>query len=489
MQKILKGSEVKDLDANHLKKSGQSSHELMEVAALGFVHWYICQSKFEEKPLMIFVGAGNNGGDGLAIARILTNHNYEVTVINCFESIEKLSYDALINWNLLPDSVKLSSLENLVLPDDGVIIDSYLGVGLIGNIREGSVPIIKLINEFEGIVVSVDLPSGLPSDSISKNVCVKADYTVTFAFPKLSLLIPENAEFVGELILVDIGIDESTFDEFESEFYFIGRNDIPNLHRQFNRFAYKGDYGKIMIAGGSPGKMGALILSSKSALRTGSGLVTCHIEETERNIVQTAVPEAMTTWGLLANLEFYDAIGIGPGWGQVGRKHLLNQILEEFQRPLVIDADGINILARNKEMIDLIPKKSILTPHIGEFNRLIGGAKDHLERLKMAKDFACSQDLILVLKGANTVISLPNGDQYFNSSGSKYMATGGSGDVLTGMITSYLGQGYSPENAAICGVYHHGLAGEIAGEKKRKGLIASDLIEAIPDTYLLLDIS
>ncbi len=489
MQKILKGAQVKALDSSHITKSGQSSHELMEVAALGFVHWYVSQSKFNNEPILIFVGAGNNGGDGLAIARILTTNNYEVTVITCFENVDKLSDDALINWNLLPDSINVFPFGKSELPNVGVLIDSYLGVGVVGELRESSIPVINLINEFEGTIVSVDLPSGLPSEAINQNICVKANYTVTFAFPKLSLLIPENAEFAGELVLVDIGIQESTFDEFDSGYYYLEKDDIPKLHRQFNRFAYKSDFGKVMIAGGSPGKMGALILSSKSALRTGSGLVTCHVEETERFIVQTAVPEAMATWGLIANLEYYDAIGIGPGWGQDGRKHLLTQILKEYKKPLVIDADGINILARNKELIDLIPKKSILTPHIGEFNRLVGKAKDHLERLEMAKDFSIANDLILVLKGANTVISLPNGHQYFNSSGSKYMATGGSGDVLTGMISSFLGQGYSPENAAICGVFHHGLAGEIAGKKNRKGLIASDLIEAIPETYLLLDIS
>ncbi|MEN2283525.1 NAD(P)H-hydrate dehydratase [Algoriphagus sp. SE2] len=489
MQKILKGSQVKELDSTHIQKSGQSSQELMEVAALGFVHWYISQSKFEGLLVIIFVGSGNNGGDGLAIARILTNHSYQVSVIKCFENEDRLSNDALDNLNLLPDSVELIEFDNFHFPKEGVLIDSYLGVGLKGELRESSIPIINLINEFEGLVISVDVPSGMLSDGFNKNKCVKADYTVTFAFPKLSLLIPENGESVGELIQVDIGIEESTFNQFDSDFYYILRKDIPKLHKEFNKFAYKGDYGKVLIAGGSPGKMGALVLASRSALRSGSGLVTCHVEETERHIIQTAVPEAMATWGLLANLEYYDAIGIGPGWGQEGRKHLLNQILEEYEKPVVIDADGLNILARNRELIDLIPKNSILTPHIGEFNRLVGEAKDHLERLEMAKEFAVKQGLILVLKGANTVISLPNGDQYFNSTGTKYMATGGSGDVLTGMITSFLGQGYNPVNAAICGVYHHGLAGEISGEKKRKGCVASDLIEAIPETYLLLDIS
>lgn len=489
MKKILQGAQVKELDAKHISISGQSSQELMEVAALGFVDWYLAQERFKEDGVLIFVGAGNNGGDGLAIARNLAHHDYAVTVITCFTEKSKLSPDAAANLELLPKTVKLMGFTELKHKSNFVLIDCYLGVGLTGSLRESSYPIIDFINEFSGPVISVDIPSGLPSEAVHQGIAVKADYTITFAFPKLSLLLPENAGFVGELVLVDIGIEDQTSKEFDSDLYYLEEKDIPGLHRSFHRFSYKGDYGKILIAGGSPGKMGALILCAKSALRTGAGLVTCHIEDSERNIIQTAVPEAMASWGLIANLEYYDSVGIGPGWGQDGKKHLLSQILEEYQRPIVIDADGLNILAKSNELLELVPKNSILTPHIGEFSRLVGPAKDHLERLELAKEFAIRNGLIIVLKGANTVISLPDGRQIFNSTGTKYMATGGSGDVLTGMITSYLGQGYSPENAAICAVYHHGMAGELAGVKKRKGMIASDLIEEIPETYIKMDIS
>ncbi|MBN7817761.1 NAD(P)H-hydrate dehydratase [Algoriphagus pacificus] len=489
MLKILNGNKVKELDASHLQLVGHSSHELMETAALGFVGWYLHQKQFEKEFIYIFCGAGNNGGDGLAIARILTNHGYNIHVVSCFESIEKLSHDARINWDLLPASVNKIPIEDFILPSEGVLIDAFLGVGLKGTLREGALQVIDKINSFSGPIVSVDLPSGMLSDEILTGACVKAAFTITFAFPKLALLLPEHADFVGEIEVVDIGIQDPTYSKFETDFFYVNRKSIPPLHRHFNRFAYKGSYGKVLIAGGSPGKMGALILSAKSALRTGSGLVTCHLEDTERYIIQTAVPEAMATWGLIANLDFYDALGIGPGWGQDGRKHLLKQILEEFTKPVVIDADGLNILAKNPDLLELVPKNSILTPHIGEFNRLVGSSENHLDRLKSAKSFAIEHGLILILKGANTVISLPDGRQLFNSTGTKYMATGGSGDVLTGMITSFLGQGYTPINAAICGVYHHGLAGEIAGKMKRKGLIASDLIEAIPETYIQLDIS
>ncbi|WP_050776366.1 bifunctional ADP-dependent NAD(P)H-hydrate dehydratase/NAD(P)H-hydrate epimerase [Algoriphagus machipongonensis] len=488
MLKIIEGEQVKVLDKKHIENSGQSSHELMELAAIGFTKWFLHQKSFRKEHVYIFCGAGNNGGDGLAIARILVNHEFQVTVIPCFEDENKLSHDAKLNWDLLPKSVHKLSLEEIGNPHDAVFIDAFLGVGLKGNLRESAVPIIDKINAMVGPKVAVDIPSGLPSESTSDSVVVKADYTLTFAFPKLSLLLPENAAYVGEMEVVDIGIPEDEFQEFTSQKFFISAKDIPQLHPQFNRFSYKGDYGKVLITGGSPGKMGALILCAKSALRSGSGLVTCHVEDTERHIIQTAVPEAMATWGLIANLDYYDALGIGPGWGQDGKAHLLKQILGEYKKPVVIDADGLNILARKKELLESVPKNSILTPHLGEFKRLAGESENHLQRLEKVKEFSAKHQLIVVLKGANTVITLPDGRQLFNSSGTKYMATGGSGDVLTGIITSYLGQGYSPENAAICGVYHHGLAGEFAGKDKRKGLIASDIIDAIPETYRLLDI-
>lgn len=234
--------------------------------------------------------------------------------------------------------------------------------------------------------------------------------------------------------------------------------------------------------------MGALTLSAKSALRTGAGLVTCHLDESERFILQSNVPEAMNIWGGIDDLDNFDAIGIGPGWGIIHRQYLLEKILADFKKPLVIDADGLNLLAHNPDLIAKLPENSILTPHVGEFSRLVGVANDHLDRLRMAKNFSQAHKIIIVLKGANTVISLPDGRQVFNPTGTNYMATGGAGDVLTGMITAYLGMGYLPENAAICGVYHHGLAGEFAGKKKRRSLIASDIIEEIPETYKHLDI-
>lgn len=489
MVKILSGNQVKLLDELHLMQSGQASHELMEEAAKGFVKWFDKQDFDKSLPVFVFAGGGNNGGDGLAIARLLCGNARKVNIVKCFESKDLLSPDAKRNWDLLSQDINLIEWNKIPDQSKGILIDAFLGVGLKDELRQTAKDIISTINQFEGIKISVDLPSGLYSETICKENVVKADFTISFAFPKLSLVLPEHSEFVGELVVVDIGIKEESYRSFDSNFFFVQKDDIPSLHKKFHRFSHKGDFGKILLVGGSPGKMGALTLASKSALRTGSGLVTCHLDEAERFILQSSVPEAMVTWGELTNLENYDAIGVGPGWGKVNRKHLLEQILKEFKKPLVIDADGLNLLAQNPELIAKLPVNSILTPHIGEFSRLVGPADNHLQRLVLARDFAKFHQIILVLKGANTVISLPDGRQLFNSTGTNYMATGGAGDVLTGMITTYLGMGYLPENAAICGVFHHGLAGEYAGKKKRRSLIASDIIEEISETYIRLDIA
>jgi hydroxyethylthiazole kinase-like uncharacterized protein yjeF len=489
MQKILSGSQVKELDSRHLKLSRQSSHELMEIASKAFVKWFHAQEFSKERTIQIAVGGGNNGGDGLAIARLLSEQSYEVSILKCFDSIEALSVDALLNFNNLPNSIQILDFEDWNFPLNGVLIDAFLGVGLKGDLRSEAVKIISSLNDYKGTVIAVDVPSGLPSDELAKDLAIYADFTISFGFPKLSLLLPEHAEFVGELVVLKIGLLEEAYMGLDSNLYYLEAEDIRPLHKVFNRFSYKGDMGKVLLVGGSPGKMGALVLCAKSALRTGSGLVTCHMEDSERFIIQAAVPEAMASWGLIPNPEFYDAVGIGPGWGIENRERLFRQFLQDFKKPIVIDADGLNLLARNPDLLSLLPKYSVLTPHIGEFTRLVGSAKNHLERLEMSKRFAVENELILVLKGANTVISLPDGRQLVNSSGTKYMATGGSGDVLTGMITSYLGMGYTPENATLCGVYHHGLAGEIASKSKRRSMIASDIIAAIPETYLQLNIS
>jgi ADP-dependent NAD(P)H-hydrate dehydratase / NAD(P)H-hydrate epimerase len=489
MLTILSGVQVKALDANHIHLKGISSLELMERAATGFVDWWRSREFEKENPVHVFCGAGNNGGDGFAIARLLHQSDFQVQVYKCFEDSYRMSGDALKNFHLLPEEIELKSWKEFESKPNEIVIDCFLGVGFQGELRSEAQEIISKINSFRGMVISVDIPSGIPADEMLKGTCVKADYTVTFAFPKLSLLFPEHGQFTGELVLVDIGIGDEEYLPFESPYFFLRKKDITGFHQKYSRFSHKGDFGKVFIIAGSIGKMGAAILSAMAALRSGSGLVTALIPESERHIFQIALPEAMCQFELPFDFSGYDAIGLGPGMGFEKKAELLKTLFESYRKPMVLDADAITLLGEHPELLPLLPKGSILTPHLKEFDRILGKTDNHKERLHKAAQFCKKWNLNLLIKGANSVICLADGRQIFNSTGTSYMATAGSGDVLTGMITSFLGQGYSPEAAMICGVYQHGLAGEIAGKAKRRGTIASDIVGAIPKTYSHLDIS
>ena len=482
MQKILSALQITNLDQIHLKRKGFSNHAFMELVAQRFVDWFQSQGYASTERILVCAGAGNNGGDGLAISRILFSLGYTIEVAVCFSAEAKLSPDCSKNLSLLPSQIKRYPLGASSLPKDGILIDAYLGLGCTGPLREEAKERIHIMNSFGGTIISLDLPSGLPADSILSGEAVQADLTVTLGFPKLSLLLPEHAEYMGELVVLDIGFAKEELESFSATTFFLEEADLFPLHRRFHRFAHKGDFGKILLIAGSKGKMGAAILASKAAFRTGSGLVTCLIPEEERSALAAAVPEAMCVFGDQQEFSAYDAIGIGPGLG-MDQGELLINMLSATQKPVVLDADALNCLAKDPSMWALIPKGSILTPHLKEFDRLFGPSENQLERMAKAKACCLKYTVNIVLKGANSLCSLADGRQVFNSTGSKYMATAGMGDALTGMLTSFLGQGYSPENAVLCGVFHHGLAGELAGAKYLRSTMAHDLIEAIPETY------
>ena len=483
MQKILYASEIAKLDLIHLEKLGVSNHTFMELVAQRFVDWFQSQGFSSTTPVVVCVGAGNNGGDGLAIARILFSLGFPVEVVTCFSAEANLATDCKQNLLLLPTQIPTYPLGASALPNEGILIDAYLGIGCKGLLREEALLRIEKINSFRGKIIALDLPSGLPADTILSGVAVKADLTITLGFPKLSLFLPEHAAYTGELEVLDIGFTEEELEEFSATTFFLKEQDVLPLHRRFHRFAHKGDFGKTLLVAGSKGKMGAAIFAARAAFRTGSGLVTCLIPEEERGALATAVPEAMCVFDDMQDFAAYDAIGIGPGLG-LDNGELLKKILGAIHKPVVLDADALNCLAKDPSIWALIPRGSILTPHLKEFDRLFGMSTSHLERMAKAKICCLTYGINLVLKGANSLCSLADGRQVFNSSGTKYMATAGMGDVLTGMLTSFLGKGYSPENAVLCGVFHHGLAGELAGEHYVRGTMAHDLIEAIPQTYL-----
>ena len=482
MMKILSASEIANLDQLHMKKLGVSNHAFMELVAQRFVSWFQTQGFSSSTPIVVCAGAGNNGGDGLAIARLLYSLGHKVEVATCFSSELNLSADCKQNLALLHSEIHCYPLDTSKLPTTGILIDAYLGIGCSGLLREDALARIQKINAFAGTIIALDLPSGLPADQSPTGLVVQANTTVTLGFPKLSLLYPEHAQFTGELFVLDIGFEPEEFEDFPSTIHYLQEKDILARHRTFHRFAHKGDFGKVLLIAGSKGKMGAALLAAKSAFRTGSGMVTAWIPEEEREILQGALPEAMCVFGDGVELSGYDAVGIGPGWG-LDKGELFHQVLNAATKPMVLDADALTLLSLDQQLWPLIPKGSILTPHMKEFDRLFGPSSTHLERMAKAKAFCLKYGINLVLKGANSLCTLQDGRQIFNSSGSKYMATAGMGDVLTGMLTSFLGQGYSPENALLCGVFHHGLAGELAGQRYLRGTMAQDLIDAIPETY------
>ncbi|GAB2987493.1 bifunctional ADP-dependent NAD(P)H-hydrate dehydratase/NAD(P)H-hydrate epimerase [Cyclobacterium sediminis] len=493
MQKIILGKQVKELDALYVNESGISSYQLMERAANEFCHWFEAKYK-KASTVNIYCGTGNNGGDGLAISRILSGMGYQVNVA-IIGNQEKGSVDFTKNLKVLPEKIRASSWSQLK-PSD-ICIDAIFGVGINRPLEGEYDALVQMLNNREGVKISVDMPSGLPSDAQAEGEVFHADYTVSFQFPKLALLFPEHATYVGKLVVRKIGMEPKHFKPFSSEYWFFSGENMASYHRKFPVFSHKGDFGRIILAGGSYGKMGSICLSTMASLRTGSGLVFCKVPRCGVNIVQSTIPEAMvlppsSEREVDADLDFsgIDAIGLGPGLGKgKNAKELVHHVLKNYSGPTVLDADAINILGEKQEWISLLHPNVILTPHLKEFERLTGKACDnHLKRINLARDFCEENNCSLVLKGAFSLLTFPDGSQIFNNSGTVYMATGGSGDVLTGVLTSFLGQGYSMKNAAICGVFHHGHAGELAGEKNGRGTLPTDIINSIPQSLLAFGI-
>lgn len=490
MLPIISGDQVQQVDSAYCSIEGISSFELMERAAMSFVDWLMPLILDSKKSIYIFSGPGNNGGDGVAIARLLKHLNQSVHLIYMKE-VDDCSSDFQDNFHKLPKGIHISKFEvwDGIIEENSIIIDAVFGVGINRPMEGSYLSLIQILNKQDGIKISIDIPSGLPADKATFGDVFKADHTATFQFPKLSLLFPEHAMFVGELHILDIGISNPFLNKFEKGNFYLRQDDILPFHRTFHRFSHKGDFGKVLFIGGELGKTGAINLSGYAALRTGSGLVHIapHIDDPFGIIPM--VPELMLYQdSSKSSLNQFDAIGIGPGWGTEVEKDYFQSIFARFKKPMVIDADGLNLLAKYPELMKEIPENSILTPHLKEFERLVGESANHLERIEKASSLAKKYKIIVILKGAHTLIALPDGRKVFNSSGNQYMATAGSGDVLTGILASFLGQGYTTEHAAICGVFHHGLAGELASKSKLRGMIASDIIESIPDTFIKLGV-
>lgn len=477
--KIYSAEQIKAWDEFTINHEPIKSIDLMERAAKAFVD---CLGHKKAYRIHVFCGPGNNGGDGLAISRLLKADGHEIKTYSFNSS--KYSEDYSINLDRLEgEHIVIESSKNFPqIKEDEIIIDALFGSGLNKPLEDLYLEIIESINNTSACTYSVDIPSGLFTDAKPEGQWVTDSHVITFQVPKQNLLLPDSR--IKHLDIVNIGLADN-YDASSEQFY-VSQDDVQSLIKQRGKFSHKGSYGHGLLIGGSYGKMGAIQLSARAALRSGIGLLSAFIPKSGYVVMQTSVPECMTitaetvqTISSLPEIDPYNAIAIGPGLDTLPDcLESLAILLIANQNPMIIDADAINLIAQTPHLIQQIPKHSILTPHPKEFDRLVGDSLTGYDRLEKAKAFAKENELIIVLKGANTATCLPNGETYFNSTGNPGMATGGSGDVLTGVILGLLTQGYSPKEAAIIGVFKHGESGDkTKATKGEYALIASDLIE------------
>jgi len=494
---ILSSKQIAKADKATIKNKGISSIDLMENAATQCFDWL--HSRLQGQPIKIhvFCGIGNNGGDGLVIARHLHQHGYNV---NCYvvNFSDKRSDDFLINYNRfkeLDEWPKVISNES-EFPEvafEDIVIDAIFGNGLTRKPTGFTKKLIQYINSTKVFTLAIDFPSGLFSDtSVSdKKSVLKAGHTLTFQTPKLAFFLPENKEYLNTWEVLNIDLDEDFINSLHPKNHFITKSDIIPLYKPRNKWSHKGTFGHSLIIGGSFGKIGAVTLATKAALKIGSGLVTAYIPKCGYNILQIAIPEAMVEVDDDTLLTYYNfktnatVIGIGPGMGTAEKTAVgFEKFIKENKLPLVIDADGINLLSKNNELLAYLPKNTVLTPHPKELERLIGNWENDYDKLQKATEFSTKYHLILVIKGANTT-TIDKENMYINSTGNPALATAGSGDVLTGLITGLIAQGYEPKNAAIFGVYLHGKTADIAlQETSYETFIASSILDYLPEAIL-----
>lgn len=488
--KIFNVEQIRAMDAYTITHEPIASIDLMERASQAFVRWF-CNQYVNTRPIAVFCGKGNNGGDGLAIARILSACGYDMQVF-IVEYTLNATDDFRQNLSRLGNHLtprRIQSENDLPqLSKQVVCIDALLGSGLSRPVEGLLSVVIEYLNSLPNRLIAVDIASGLYADqpNAPSDIIIKPRYTITFQLPKLAFLLPQNAEYVGEWRVVDIGLSAEYIAGTSSPYHFTDKSEAEKHIKPRQKFSHKGTFGHAVLIAGSYGKMGAAILSGRACLRSGVGLLTMHVPACGYEIMQISVPEAMTTVddaekyiSEVPDLASATAIGVGPGIGQdTATVKALEKILGQAKVPVIIDADALNILSANRHLFYKLPENTILTPHPKEFQRLAGESINEYERLEKARAFSARYKAIICLKGANTAVVLPNGEVHFNSTGNPGMATGGTGDVLTGIITSLLAQKYDPADAAILGVYQHGIAGDrAAAARGQTALIASDVVE------------
>jgi ADP-dependent NAD(P)H-hydrate dehydratase / NAD(P)H-hydrate epimerase len=490
--KVFSTAQIRELDACTIRREPIASVDLMERAATGCSDW-IARHITPDTELVFFTGPGNNGGDGWAIARQLVSRGFGKVSLYFLDG-NTLSPDASMNRKRLEEQGRagifpLASAGDFpLLQKNTVIVDALFGSGLKGPLQGLSAALAEHINSQACRVVSIDIPSGLHGDDnegFEGAVRIRAAHTLTFEFPKRSFFYPENQEYTGKWHVIPIGIHAGCMAETDSPFQFLTADDMAGRLPRRALFSHKGSFGHALLVAGSRGMLGAAIMAARACLRSGAGLLTTHLPEAGYPIVQGAVSESLFSldtceshWTEWPGNPKFSAVGIGPGIGtHADTLHALEAALNQVTVPLVLDADALNLLAAHPALWHRVPKNTILTPHPGEFDRLAGRCANGQSRNQRQIGLAVEKGLVIVLKGACTAVAGPDGSCTYNSTGNPGMATGGSGDVLTGVILALLAQGYPPAEAARIGVYIHGLAGDLAAEEMGyQALIASDLI-------------
>ncbi len=497
--KLFTSAQIHELDKYTIENEPIKSIDLMERAAKAITQ-AITEVWGSQTPVIIFAGPGNNGGDALAVGRMLCDKGYDVCAY-LFNVSGSLSEDCIINRKRLFDKKSKALIEVTQefeppqLEAGTLVVDGLFGSGLNKPLAGGFASLVKYINASPAQVVSIDIPSGLMTEDNTYNVrtnIIRANLTLTLQLPKLSFLFPENQMYIGRLKILDIRLSKQGIDKIDANYTLIEENDIrPRLlHR--DPFAHKGKMGNALIIAGSYGMGGASVLATKACLRAGAGKVTTHTPKRNSLLLQISVPEAIiqfdreeTIFSEAVDTEDFNAVGIGPGLGTSEQTAIaIIAQLRRTQCPVVADADAINVIANHRAWLQQLPKGIIMTPHPKEFDRLEGPSTDSYERLMKARDLAQRLHGYILVKGHHTSLCLPDGHIMFNSTGNAGMATAGSGDVLTGIITGLLARGYKHEDACVVGMYLHGLAGDIAArELGIESVIASDLIKYIPQAF------
>lgn len=499
--KLFTRNQIQELDTYTIEHEPIKAVDLMERAAKAITR-VITERWDQRMKVVVFAGPGNNGGDALAVARLLSEQGYGTSVY-LFNIHDKLSDECAANKQRLLNQKRVSSFMEITtnfdpptLDGDTLIVDGLFGVGLNKPLAGGFASLVKYINQSPAKVVSIDMPSGLMTEDNTYNVranIVKADLTLTIGNKKLSMMLADNQPHLGELQVLDIRLSKEYIEKTETQYSVLEAADLRPLLRGRDDFAHKGQMGNALLIAGSYGMAGAGILAARACLRAGAGRLAVRVPKRNYGIMQVSVPEAVllidheeTYFANPVDTEDFDAVGIGPGLGtQENTAIAIISQLRRTQCPVVIDADALNILSNHRAWLMQLPKGIIMTPHPKELDRLTGNVSNGCyERLSKAQELAEKIQGYVLLKGHNSALCMPGGKTIFNSTGNAGMATAGCGDVLTGIITALCARGYKQQEACMLGMYLHGLAGDLAANKLgQESLTASDVIDFLPQAF------